>query len=567
MEEHAASRPPRETPRKLPTLDLGGVWDWNQVLGPTPHRDITTALAQGIATRRWFGSKARTIETVTVVDAFTLSDEARLALVEVRFATGPAEVYQLPLALATGDRAQRLLTVGGPALWSSVRLADPREPAVLYDALIDDDFSAALLRLFETAATLPGMVGQLVAWQAPSFRRLHGDAKSSLIARLSHAEQSNSSIVYGDRLILKVFRRVEMGMNPDLELNAYLWRQGFARVPPLAGAVEYRRDDQPPWALAMLQGFVPNQGDAWAYMLLKLAALLDGRSKLPSGSDVAPGLLEGKVCEAASRPIPAHVEASFGDFLSDADRLGVRTAEMHLALAAATDDAAMAPQPFTAAEQRTLFERTRELAHDTFRLLASQTSGWPSEVARKAEMVLRLESDVERVFQSAGDRPIHALGIRCHGDYHLGQVLVTDHDFVIIDFEGEPARPLSQRRRRQLALRDVAGMIRSFHYASCSAATHAKECAPNGDIRRIDDWTGAWCFWTSAAFLKGYRRVAAGAAFLPTDEQEFRSLLKLCILEKALYELRYELNNRPDWVYLPIEAVLDIFRPKRSTDG
>jgi trehalose synthase-fused probable maltokinase len=564
MEEHASSRPLLDRPAGLPTLELGGAWDWDKVLGPAPHRSLEMALARGIATRRWFGSKAKTIQAMSVVDAFSLTNEVRLALVEVRLTAGPAEVYQLPLAFATGEKAQRLLTDAAPGLWSRVQLGDRREPAVLFDALDDEDCSAALLRLFETAATLQGNIGRLVAWQAGSFNQLHGRGTFPLPPKPSQAEQSNSSIIYGDRLILKVFRRVEMGLNPDLELNAYLSQRGFAHVPPLAGALEYRRDGQQPWAFAMLQGFVPNQGDAWKVTLDSLAALLDRVSKLPANSAAAPGWFEHELCDAASRPLASEVETSLGESLSEMDRLGARTAEMHLALAAATDDPAMVPQPFSADDEQVFFEHARQLADDTFQLLADQVAGLPAELARKADQVLRLKGDVEQAIRTAGQRPIHALGIRCHGDYHLGQVLVTGNDFVIIDFEGEPARPLSQRRQRQLALRDVAGMLRSFHYASCSAAAHAKEAAAASDFGRIDDWTSSWCFWTSAAFLRAYRRVAAAAAFLPTDEQEFRALLKLCILEKAIYELRYELNNRPDWVYLPIEALLDIFVPKRS---
>jgi maltose alpha-D-glucosyltransferase/alpha-amylase len=244
--------------------------------------------------------------------------------------------------------------------------------------------------------------------------------------------------------------------------------------------------------------------------------------------------------------------------MDDARRLGEWTAQMHLALAQAGDDPAFAPEPLSIDDQRLFAERTRAMAEETFAMLQAQLPAFSDESRRQAERVLPCKRDLAARLRRFAERPIEIAKIRCHGDYHLGQVLVADGDFTIIDFEGEPARPLAERRQKQLALRDVAGMIRSFHYASCSAAARAAHSATPEEKARIGRWARDWHATTCDAFLGAYRRAASGAAFVPRSDDELAQLLDACLLEKAIYELRYELNNRPDWVYLPLAALVDL---------
>jgi maltose alpha-D-glucosyltransferase/alpha-amylase len=484
-----------------------------------------------------------------------VTSDARLVLVRVEYLQGPAEVYQIPLAFAAGSEAQRLLSAEPASVWARVQLADRAETAALYDPLCDAAFLLALLGLFDGQAPLPGVFGRLVARQSGAFGTLRGDVERPLDARLLQVEQSNSSISYGERLVLKLFRRVEMGLNPDLEINARLTERGFSHVPPLAGALEYCRPGQEPWALAMLQGFVVNQGDAWRTTLGWLERFLGQAPAGPAGaSDVGPLPGDGMYA-AAERPLPAAVAHAFDGFLASAERLGTRTAELHLALAAETDDPAFAPEPFSAVDQRQFVQQAESLAGETFGQLRAAWAQLPEAARPCAAAVLPLEAAASEAFRHFADTPVHVAKIRCHGDYHLGQVLVADNDFVILDFEGEPARPLVERRQKQVALRDVAGMIRSFHYASCAAANAAKQQTPAALVGPIDAWAGAWYFWTSVAFLAAYRNAAAGSVFLPGAPAEIQRLLDAYLLEKALYELRYELNNRPDWVALPLEAL------------
>jgi maltose alpha-D-glucosyltransferase/alpha-amylase len=563
MVKTGASPTPSDLPL-LPTISIAGAWDWDKVAGPKRATDLTAGLAAMITTRRWFGAKTRSIRTLRFVDAIAIQPDVRLVLAHVDFVQGPAEVYQIPLALARGSKAEQLSSERPASLWGRVSLDHGPEPAVLYDPLGDAEFCQALLSLFDSQAALRGAAGELVAWQAKPFRKLRGDVEVQLPARGVDAEQSNSSVVYGERLVLKLFRRVEMGLNPDLEITARLTERGFAHVPPLAGGLEYRRSGHEPWTLGMLQGFVANHGDAWRYTLAGLERFLAEKALGRSESAEILPLSPGGMCDVAARPMAPAVVRTFGKFLTDAERLGARTAQLHRELAAETDDPAFAPEPFSIADQRSFCARANDLARETFELLRGQLPRLNDDTKRLAEEVLPLEGVAYERFDRIAKGRVAVSKIRCHGDYHLGQVLVASDDFMIIDFEGEPSRPLAERRRKQLALRDLAGMIRSFHYAACTSATAVKNKVTDPNAHQIENWTRAWYSWMSVTFLAAYQRTAAAAVFVPSSREEFQRVLDGCLLEKAIYELRYELNNRPDWVYLPLEALTDLLRAESA---
>ncbi len=550
MEEHRQSHGASQPP----VLNLHTA-DWQ---GPDSLAELERLLAEQIASRRWFGSKARQVNSTCVLDSFAISGDDRLALVEVRFEEGPVEVYQLSLALATGARAEQLLAEHAASVWARIQLAHEPGAAVLYEPLVDESFCDELLRLIETQRPLAGQRGELASWQTAAFGPARGESNRKLTPRVSRAEQSNTSIVYGERLILKLFRRLEMGTNPDLELGAHLTRRGFRHAPPVAGAIEYRHGDDEPWALAALQQFVPNQGDAWEYTLRALAPELDAAAvaKPLDAQLTARGNL--RMVAAANAPQPAGVEEVLGTYLADAERLGLRTAEMHLALAEHGDDPDFVPEPLSLGVQQQFADRTRALVNETFDLLRRQAATMSGETLRLADELVDRRPRALAEIKRFASGPIKVEQIRCHGDYHLGQVLVADGNFMIIDFEGEPARSLAERRQKQLALRDVGGMIRSFHYASCTAATQARRLQQPGDARAIATKAAAWYFWTSVTFLRAYRQAVQGAPFVPKADEQFEQLLDACLLEKAVYELRYELNNRPDWVYLPLTALGDL---------
>jgi maltose alpha-D-glucosyltransferase/alpha-amylase len=250
---------------------------------------------------------------------------------------------------------------------------------------------------------------------------------------------------------------------------------------------------------------------------------------------------------------------TIGAYLPSAQLLGRRTGELHAALASATKNPAFVPEPFTSFYRRSLYQNMRNLTNQSLGLLAKRAKGLPDEVRAGAEEVLSLRKEIFSRLERLRDQKIGAMRLRCHGDYHLGQVLYTGKDFVIIDFEGEPARPITERRLKRSPVSDVAGMLRSFNYAAI-AKLRTGELRPE-DVPFLSRWARYWNLWVSVAFLRSYLEAARPAGFLPDSKEELRILLDAHLLEKAVYELGYELNNRPDWVGVPVSGILEMLRP------
>jgi maltose alpha-D-glucosyltransferase/alpha-amylase len=265
---------------------------------------------------------------------------------------------------------------------------------------------------------------------------------------------------------------------------------------------------------------------------------------------------------AATDPPPEAREA-IGSYLDRARLLGVRTGELHRVLASERTDPAFAPEPFDALYQRSLFQSVRTAVREQLRLLARRSRTLPERAQADAAAALALEPAVDALLGQLLGRRFGGLRIRCHGDLHLGQVLDTGRDFVITDFEGEPGRPLGERRLKRSALTDVAGMLRSFHYAAMGSLVRTASAGSvrDEDQASLEAWTRYWYLWVSAAFLGGYGEAVAGTSVLPAGDEERAVLLDVLLLRKAFYELDYELNNRPDWVAIPLQGIVSLLAP------
>jgi maltose alpha-D-glucosyltransferase/alpha-amylase len=375
------------------------------------------------------------------------------------------------------------------------------------------------------------------------------------------AEQTNTSVVYGDRLILKLFRRIEEEINPELEIGRFLTeRTNFPYIAQLAGYLEYHSKKSKITTLATLQSFVANEGDAWQYTLDFLNRNFD--YVLANPTVKVPPVPRKHLLSLLKEP-PVLAQESIGPYLISAQLLGRRTAELHVALAAASDDPDFAPEPFSLIYQNSLYHAMRSFATQTLQLLREQLKEIPDELKENAQQVLDSEKIMIERFQLLRNRKISAARIRCHGDYHLGQVLYTGKDFVIIDFEGEPARPLSERRIKRSPLRDVAGMIRSFHYAAHSALLHQSSLALKPEnLLALERWAQFWYVWVSSSFLKSYLQGVEQTELLPDDPEQLRILLDVYLLEKAIYEIGYELNNRPHWLKVTLQGILQLLKTK-----
>jgi maltose alpha-D-glucosyltransferase / alpha-amylase len=370
--------------------------------------------------------------------------------------------------------------------------------------------------------------------------------------------------VLGRKFILKMFRRVGEGENPDLEIGRFLTEQKrLACAPKLAGALKYRDKSGDRFTLAVLHEYVPNQGDAWVYTLDEINRYLERIESELSGPPPNDALATGiSFVDLAEQVAPASARDVIGPYLPSAELLGKRTAEMHLALAAGAEKS-FAPEPFTKLYQRSLYQSMRAHARRTLRLLHKQAMTLPETTARLADRLLQNEAILLARYADVAEHRITTLRTRCHGDFHLGQVLFTGNDFVIIDFEGEPDRSISERRIKRSPLRDVASMIRSFHYASHAEirGTQRESMSPvSGDDVRA--WLDVWYLWSAASYLKAYLAEASQGRFLPDHRDELQTLLCGYLLEEAVHELGFELNNRPDWVRIPLEGILQLLGTK-----
>jgi maltose alpha-D-glucosyltransferase/alpha-amylase len=366
-------------------------------------------------------------------------------------------------------------------------------------------------------------------------------------------EQSNSSVIIGGQVVMKLIRRVEDGLNPDVEVGRFLTEQvRFPHAPAVAGSIEYRRGDGDTAAIAVAQQFVNNEGPGWDYVIDALERVVGEVLAHPAPEEIRLDV-PVRLVDAAERE-PERSNPLVSPHLQWAEILGRRTAQMHLALASDDSDDAFAPEPFTAVDRRSLNHGTRSLLRRSLRSAQSM----PARSACVDELLSR-EKEIFARLEAAMKIPTKVSKIRCHGDYHLGQVLWTGKDWVIIDFEGEPARPISARRLKRPALVDVAGMIRSFHYASKVVGTRTnRDLTLAGGRADTDTLLASWYRAISGAFLRSYLEAAGDAPFLPADREQLVALLDFLVLEKAIYEIGYEANNRPDWVDVPAHGVLDL---------
>jgi maltose alpha-D-glucosyltransferase / alpha-amylase len=529
---------------------------WEGLLdGAGRDRLESQLLPEYLSKQRWFGGKARRIRSTRIADWMALPDSsAVLALVEVQYERDGPDTYFLPLALAFGATAEQVRETCPSAIIAPA--VSTSGPGTLHDAVCDDRTCAALLSFIERAKQAPARNGLIRGVPGAGFEALRGSAETSLAVRRVSSEQSNSSLLYGDRLIMKLFRRQQRGPNPDCEIGRYLTEEThFDGIPPFAGAIDYVPADGEPATLAMLQGLVANQGDGWTRTLEELSRYYGNcaTAAWPEGESAA---TEDLMDLAEQEPSPVTRE-HVGKALDSAAQLGQRTAELHLALASPTEDPSFAPETLAATDSQSLLAGLRQEAALALNLLKDSVAGLPDEFIELAGLVLSRRSRILNSFKLAAEQGTLGQRIRIHGDYHLGQVLQVKTGYVILDFEGEPARPIAERRAKFSPLKDVAGMLRSLGYAAYSGLI-AHTLRRPADWKSLEPWAWLWERTTGAEFLRAYRKTAQDARFLPSSDDGFRKLLAVFLLDKALYELSYELNNRPAWVRVPLVGILSI---------
>jgi maltokinase len=442
------------------------------------------ALQEWVVGQRWFGAKGRAVSALEVLQGVPLrADEPLLvlALIAARYPAGTHDLYQLPIGIRHADEGWDRGVIAEVGNWT------------LYDGLTDPELARELLRRMreESVARAGG--------STLTFRWTEGPELNGVEVTPMGVEQSNSSMVFGDALVLKSFRRLEPGVNPELELLRFLKEHGFENIAPLAGWYEYegRLVES---TLGILQEFLKGARDGWA-----LAVEADGED---------PEVL-----------------------IEQFEALGVVTGAMHSTLGSDASEPAFAPEEPTDESLALITATVDEEIERIFKNLPHDDEGPVATIRGRSQDVRERLGQLSRI--GAGGRTI-----RTHGDYHLGQVLLTDRGWVVLDFEGEPARTLPERRQKRSPLRDVAGMLRSFSYVAAAGPILGTRTMP-------EDWEER----ARAAFLKGYFG-EVDPSLLPPGQESIDKLLSVFELEKAVYELNYEINNRPDWVGIPVSSIL-----------
>lgn len=484
------------------------VEDLDDSLIEEPHRrlQLDKIFAVFLQRSRWFQGKNRIIEKVVVKDAAKIGVRLHVVIVEVQYEASRPEMYLLPIRIVSGEKAEKLIQTQGDKVLAMVKT--PSGGGILIDALADKRASEALVSFMHNGRrfkTLGG--GEVQGYSTRELDKAVLELSSSPEIRAISGEQSNSSLVYGDRLMLKAYRKLEPGVNPEVEISRFLSeRTSFKNFPQVRGWIDYFSSDGEQVALVQLSEFVPNKGVGWDFFVTAI------RDQLPD----------------------------LKDYVS---RLAIRTAELHRALGSDKKLSAFKPGGLgpRALEGLVFSIQSRlraafELFNDTSILVEGASREKLHQLMHQSDAITEGANQLKETIIKTLRRHSPPT-IRCHGDYHLGQVLVTEDDFFIFDFEGEPLLSIEERRRKHSALKDVAGMLRSFHYAVFEAGVES----PKAVYREL-----------SEEFIRAYRDEE------DWPDEQFGPLLKLYLIDKAVYEVGYELQCRPDWVRIPVEGILNI---------
>lgn len=553
-------------------IDLEDRWD--PMFEPRHRVLLENALPAYVAARRWYRTKTKRVQCARVLAAFPLSfigargggaaqdttPTARIVLVALDLEDGNRDTYVIPLAFVT---EAELASLDADAKVIAARVVVRDDPAhviagAIVDALVIVPFLEALLDAIVRGSTIEDSgfslgFHSLTSVHEPGATPEHLDT-TFVRPRLLRAEQTNTSVLFGERFVGKVLRRIDPGESPDVEMGRFLTEARYEHAAVLAGVIDVHRDgveNAAPSTVGLLHVFVPSRGDAWKHATEQLAAWFGVVCRRGNVSTE----LTGDLLERAMSSESPDVSGAVGDYAALATLLGRRVGELHVALASGTGEPSFAVEPLDR-------ERREMIANDVVRRLDRALDHLDGHGAELPEQTRRMVAELRSRRDALAARLVSAAGAaegavrtRVHGDLHLGQVLFTGDDFVLIDFEGEPSRSLEERRSKRSPFVDVAGMLRSFHYAVMSVL----RMQPEASSRALASWGSLWHRTVTAAFLRGWLGAVERSVVLPPSPAVTRALLELLVMEKAVYELSYEMDNRPDWVDIPLEGLLDLF--------
>ena len=537
-----------------PTISVPSL---ERVFAGSGRAGLNRMLPYFLRARSWFRGENRTIRMAEIHEVVEFpKSRSYLLLVRVEYTDGEPEFYTLPLSVAVG--------AGEDLEWVLARLqAADGTTGVLYSALRNREFADELLAGILRRRRFAGERGEIFAAHTRAFRRLWGEDHPPLEPTLSQVEQDNTTLFYGDRFALKFLRRVDEGPNPEREIGAMLTQAGFPNAAPQAGTVEYRVAGSEPVTVALLHGFVRHGTETWQYTLDHLGLFYE--DALARGQSASPTAAATEVRENANLPANDGTEKELaqeliGSYLEVVRLLARRTGEMHAALAAHPEDPVFAPEPFTDFYRQGLYHGMLARAGRTADLLRACLERLPETVRADAQAVLERQPAIRDKLRFLRDQRIDAVRIRIHGDYHLAQALYTGKDFVIIDFEGDLARPQSERRIKRSPLEDVAGMLDSFYHASHGVLFgETPGVIPKPEsLNALEAWAKFWYRSVSSEFVSVYLTTPGVAVLLPPNAEQLRTLLGIFLLDFAMRKLSYLVSHSPERIRVPAHAILEL---------
>lgn len=525
---------------------------WETILTPYHRRRFEREiLPEFIKKARWFESKIATIQQVKILLNIDLG-EAKLCFLEIHYLeTEDVDVYLLPLAFTPKSENNPILINNPQSIIANIKFGE--QEGFLYDGIYSNQFRQALLELILKRKRLKIDSQELIATPGENLKKDTLNFDNKVPSEIIKGEQTNSSILFGSYFFLKIYRKLEEGINPEVEIQRFITEKAkFTYVPKFEGKIEWLRPNKEPTAIVILESTVANEGTGWSFISDSLVSYYERLLAFKEAD------LQEMPTKAPSDILQARLEEIIGGrSLEAAHLLGQRTAEMHIALSSHPEDPAFRPESFSLLYQRSLYQTMRSNTRKAFQLLAKYLSFIPVNQRAVGEEVLKNETLLLNSYRRILQTKISGLRIRIHGDYHLGQVLYTGKDFYIIDFEGEPLQSFSRRRFKRHPLTDAAGMLRSFHYAVHKVLLSNTIIRPEM-IPILEPWANLWYQHISRVFLNTYIQVikTSPQPLIGDDPIENANLLEIFFLNKAIYELTYEINLRPDWILIPCKGIL-----------
>ncbi|MDP4174902.1 MAG: maltose alpha-D-glucosyltransferase [Bacteroidota bacterium] len=535
--------------------------NWKTILeGERRSLFETTVLTDYVRSAPWFLNKKANIREIKITETLPVPDSSSNSLIlflKVEYIEQPTEMYSLAVTLSSGEKAKLIAYEQPHAVIANIRVG--KDEYVLIDAVFDESFRQDFLKMLIRKRNIKGEIGELRADVEKRLKRIFSGGKLYTDSKLLSFKNRNIHLLYGEKLVIKLYRKLEEGINPGVELLKVLSEKtDFTNLPPYAGSINYflKPPTNSPFTLGLMKEFISYQTNGWNYFIDAVKHHFDNvitqKKYNPGEISTVPSLFYNWEQSSNDNSLMNEVvEVIFSDMVQ---LLGRRTAELHLALNTITDDSAFSPEPFSMLYQRSLYQAFRSTVRSTFQLLQNSLNSIPNDLVSEATELLSLEQPLMNFLKKLLREKIVTKKIRIHGNYHLEQVQFTGKDFVITNFEGIASSSITERKLKRSPLRDIASMIWSFHYASYTALYQYKASSPE-QMPILESFAEQWWLFIGSIFIQSYYNMVKDAGFLPEDLQDLEYLLRIYLLDKKMTELQYALSNDLDSIAIPLKGL------------